>query len=164
MLGTERHDMIEKERNWGDVDNVNFKLQDNFKEEKLNVLLKLGVHRNQYSEKHYDIDYSAKMWQFNSKCTIMSLPSTSLVLTQNKNYDLVIHQHHFLLHNSFPQEFPIYSCFSLRSSNGMAEDPHMKFHTGRIERERIVLLRTCNAHSIYLCILWEWQQKSQVNL
>lgn len=32
----------------------------------------------------------------------------------------------------------------------MAEDPHMKFHTGRIERGRIVHLGRCNAYSIYL--------------
>lgn len=94
--------------------------------------------------------YSPKMWQFSRKCTIMTLLSTSLVLTQNKKYNLVIHQHHFLLHNSFPEEFPIYSCFPLRSSNGMAEDPHTKFHTGRIERGWIVHLRRCNAHSIHL--------------
>lgn len=53
--------------------------------------------------------YLPKMWQFSRKFTIMTLLSTSLVLTQNKKYNLVIHQHHFLLHNSFPEEFPIYS-------------------------------------------------------
>lgn len=90
----------------------------------------------------------------------MSLPSTSLVLTQNKKYNLVIHQHHFLLHNSFPEEFPIYSCFPLRSNNSMAEDPHTKFHAGRIERGRIVLLRTCDAHSIYLYFMGVAAEKS----
>lgn len=119
-------------------------------EEKLNVLLRLEVHRNHYFEKGSNIGYSPKTWQFNSKCTIMSLPSTSLVLTQNKKYNLVIHQHHFLLQNSFPEEFPMCSCFPLRSSNGTAENPHMKFHTSRREGGRRVHLRRCNAHSIYL--------------
>lgn len=137
--------MIKEERKWDDVDNVHFKHQENFKEEKLNVLLRLGVLRN-----HYNTGYSPKMWQLNSKCTMMSLASTSLVLTQNKRYNLVINQHHFLLHNSFPEEFPIYSCFPLRPRNGVAEDPHMKFHTSGIERGRTVHLRRCNAHSIYL--------------
>lgn len=67
-----------------------------------------------------------------------------------QKYNLMIHQHQFLLHNSFPEEFPVCSCFPLRSSSGMAENPHIKFHTGTIERGRIVSLRRCNADSIYL--------------
>lgn len=49
---------------------------------------------------------------------------------------------------SFPEEFPIYSSFPVRSV--MAEQ-HRKCHADRIERGRIkVLLRACVAHSIYL--------------
>lgn len=141
--------MIKEETKWQDIDNAHFKLQENFKEERLHVILKLGVHKSHKSEKHYGIDCSPKRWQFHSMCTLRSLPSI-LVLTQNEKYNLVSHQHHFLLHNSFPEEFPIYSCFPVRSSNDMAGDQHKKFHTDRKLRGRMVLLRECTAHSIYL--------------
>lgn len=125
-------------------------MQENFKEERLHVILKLGVHKSHNSEKHYGIDCLPKKWQFNSKCILKSLPSTSLVLTQNEKCNLVSHQHHFLLHNSFPEELPIYSCFPVRCGSGMAEDQHMKFYTDRTVRGRTVLLRVCTVHSIYL--------------
>lgn len=148
-LGTGWHDVIKEERKWGDIDNAHFKLQENFKEERLYVIFKLGVHKSCNSEKHYGIDCSPKKWQFNSKCTLRSLPGTSLALTQSEKYNLVSHQHHCLLHNSFPEEFPIYSCLPVRSSNGMAEDQRMKFHTDRIVRGRMAVLRACMVLSIY---------------
>lgn len=151
VLGTGWHDMIKQGRQWGHTGKTHFKLQENFKEEKLHVLLRLGVHESHKSEKHYGIDCSLKKWQFNRKCALRSLPNSSLVLTQNEKYNLVSHQYHFLLHHSFPEEFLIYSSLPVRSSNRMAEDQHMKFHIDKVVRGRIVLLRACTVHSIYLC-------------
>lgn len=142
--------MIKQERKQADIKDAHFKLHENCKKDRLHVILKLGVHKSHNSDKHYGVDCSPKKWQFDSKCTLRSLPNTSLLLTQNKKYNLLSHQHHFRLHNSFPEEFPIYSCFPVRSSNGMAEDQHMKFHTDRIVRGRMILLRACTAHSIHL--------------
>lgn len=58
VLVTGWHNMIKQERQWGHTGNAHFKLQENFKEERRHIILRLGVHESHNSEKLYGIDCS----------------------------------------------------------------------------------------------------------